>query len=88
MPQIDHDDTVNREELQTLQAEIQNLPLENIDRDLAELSHEIEFLEAQVEVDLGSYSPEQLARAYGKIAHLKRRAEILKIELNTRNSKK
>lgn len=76
------------QELQVLQAEVHRLPSEDIDRDLAELSHEIDFLDEQVRVDLESYSPEQLTRASGKIAHLRQKAEILRIELDGRNSMK
>jgi len=90
MPKNDQEDDSAKlnQELLTLQAEAHELSSDNLDRDLAELSHEIEFLDEQVRVDIESYSPEQLAEAWGKIAYLKQRADILKVELDRRNSAK
>jgi len=80
------EDKLNQD-LKSLQAELPELPSERIDRELAEVSHEIEFLESQVIADIGSYSPEELKRANEKISHFKQRAEIFRIQLNLRSSK-
>ena len=72
------------QELQSLQAQVLDLPLDELGRDLAEVSMDLAFLEAQLGVDIGSYSPKELEKANGKISYLKQRAEILKIELSRR----
>ena len=48
------------------------------------ISYDIDFLERQVQADLRSYSPKELSGARAKIARLKQRSEILKIELSRR----
>jgi hypothetical protein len=63
-----------------------NLSSEEIDRDLAEVLTEIEFLKEQVKYDFKSYSQKDLKRANEKISQLMRSAEILKIELDRRKN--
>ena len=60
------------------------LSAEELDRDFAEVSLEIEFLEAQVQSELESYSPVALKHAENKILVLKRKAENLKNEIEMR----
>ena len=64
---------------------MENLSPQVLDRDLAEFSIEIQFLEDQIRLDIERYSADELTRAYSKISHFKRRAEIFKIELDRRN---
>jgi hypothetical protein len=73
-------------DLISLREKAHNLPLFELDRDVVEISIEIEFLEIQVECDLGSYTPKDLLAAYEKISHYKQKAEILKTELANRSS--
>lgn len=58
--------------------------LDELDRDFAEITNDITFLESQVECDLGSYTSEQLAAFYKRISRMKKKAEILKAERATR----
>jgi hypothetical protein len=58
--------------------------MEELDRDVSELSNDINFLESQVQADLSSYSSVELTIAYDKIADRKRKLEILKAELDCR----
>jgi len=74
-------------DLISLQEKARTLSDDLLDRDIAEISTEIDFLEEQVRVDLRSYSPKSLEEAHRRIAHFKQRAEILKIELARRSSK-
>ena len=57
-----------------------------LDRDLAEITNEIQFLEDQLQCDLGSYSPEQLMRGREKIADFKKKAESIQVELERRKA--
>jgi hypothetical protein len=85
LPQMDSDNNLN-EELLSLQAKVQNLPSDQLDREFAELSVEISFLQDQIQADVGSYGTDDLAKAQEKINHYKRRSEIIKIELDRRTS--
>ena len=76
-----------RKELESLRGDVLKLTSEELDRDLAELNHEIQFLEEQMRVDIGSYPPAELERANAKIVHFKQKAEILKMEISSRKSK-
>lgn len=76
------------QELASLREKAQKLPPQLLDRDLAEVSIEIQFLEAQIRADPDSYTADQLARAHTKIARFKKRAEILKTELDRKNPPK
>lgn len=78
-------DTEKSEEIK-VNAAIRNLSLEELDRDLAEIACEIDFLEAQLSCDLRSYSPEALMEAREKISRFKKRAQILDIELGKRKN--
>jgi len=62
------------------------LSTEELDRDFAEISAEVDFLEEQVRCDFGSYSPKVLMMAREKISLYKKKAEILKIELGKRRN--
>jgi len=75
------------QELELLQARVRNLSSITLDRDLAEVSLEVNFLEEQVRADFGSYSPVALLRAKEKISLFNQKAEILNIELRRRTSK-
>jgi len=59
----------------------QNLPKDELVRDLAELELEIAFLEAQLQAEPGTYSPRELQSGYGKVASFKQKADILRFEL-------
>jgi hypothetical protein len=72
----------------SLRERARTLSMEELDRDHAEICAEIDFLDSQIQCDLGNYSPVQLLAAQGKIAHFKQKAEILKIELDERLSEK
>jgi len=85
MAQSGKDDDLDSE-LRSLHARVLTLPTDVIDRDLAEISHEISFLEAQVSADPGSYSEAGLKMAGARISRFKRKSEILKAELARRGS--
>jgi len=84
LSQADPDDNFDLE-LRSLRKEVQNSSTEILDRDLAEISSEIQFLEDQVRNDIERYSLDEKKKAYSKISYFKRRAEIFKIELDRRN---
>jgi len=84
LSQSDPDDNLDQE-LLSLRREVVNLSPRVLDRDLAENSIEIQFLEDQIRLDVGSYSADELRKANSKVSRLKRRAEIFKIELERRN---
>jgi hypothetical protein len=73
------------QELLMLQEKVHNLPSRLLDRDLAEVSIEIQFLEDQVKADIEYYSTQELKRAKAKISRFKKRADILKTESDRRN---
>jgi hypothetical protein len=73
------------QELLMLQEKVHNLPSQLLDRDLAEVSIEIQFLEDQVKADIEHYSTGELKRAKAKISRFKKRADILKTESDRRN---
>ena len=63
---------------------MQGLSAAELDRDLVDLCADVEFLESQIECDLGSYSPSELVTAHEKVSKFKIRREILKMELENR----
>jgi len=65
---------------------IWSLSIEDLDRNLVEISWEIKFLEEQVKCDLESYSSKELDEALGKISSFREKESILKIELERRRS--
>ena len=71
-----------------LKIRVRNLSMGEIDRELAEISLEISFLEEQVESDLEGYSTLDLERGREKISILKRRSQIYQIELERRKNSK
>jgi len=86
---IDKDKSaIDAEMLEEKEAEgkVRKLPLEELDRDYAEISSEIEFLEEQLRCDIGGYTPEALGEAKEKIAHFRKKAKFLEIELERRKS--
>jgi len=76
-----------RKEIESFRADSSTLTTGELDRELAEFSNEIQFLEEQVGADFDSYQPAQLERAKEKIARFKKKAEILEMEISRRNSK-
>jgi hypothetical protein len=74
------------EDILSLQARASSIPLAQLDLDYVELSNDIDFLEAQVKYDMGSYDKKGLEASYAKINHYKQRAEVLRIELARRES--
>jgi hypothetical protein len=71
-------------ELISFRKEVQGLSSEILDRDLAELSNDIEFLEIQVDSDPGGYTLKELHSAREKISGLREKAEICRAELRNR----
>jgi len=67
-----------------LRKKAQGLPIQELDRDVAELSNDIKFLESQLKEDLISYSSEELSIAHRKIANYKLKLEILEAEITQR----
>jgi hypothetical protein len=71
-------------ELIYFQQRATTLAIEILDKDLAELLLDIEFVEAQVQVETGKYTPSDLAIAEEKISLLRRKAEIARLEISRR----
>ncbi len=69
-----------------LQKKVKTLSKQELDLKIAELSYDVDFLERQVQADLRSYSPKELSDVRAKIARLKLRSEILKIEFSRRDN--
>jgi hypothetical protein len=69
----------------TVQDDLKGRTSEELDRDLAEVSMDIEFLTAQVKLDMESYSPDNLEAAYGKISEFDRKRKLIEFELQNRN---
>jgi len=69
------------DDLYSFHERVRNTPFELLERDLPELLNDIQFLEAQLDCDIGSYSPAELEKAKEKIAKLKQKADIIKSEL-------
>ena len=67
--------------------EIQNLSTDEIERDIAEIENDVTFLEVQVKIDAGSYTPTDLKHAKSKINLTRRKAELLKREFGSRQYK-
>lgn len=78
------DDDLDRE-IQSFQKKVLNFSIDEIERELSELSKEVSFLESQVEVDLDSYSEIELEIARRKINQFKRKIGVLTAELLRRN---
>lgn len=74
-------------ELITFQLTTERLSTEDLDRDFAELSSDIQFLDAQIASDLETYSTEELERAIAKTALLKLKAEIIVLEMKKRRER-
>jgi len=72
------------QELRDLETRISKLPIEELDRNFAELCNDVDFLEAQVNCDLGSFSPKDLHDANERISGLKKQRNLMKIELEKR----
>jgi hypothetical protein len=77
----------DQRELISFQEITKSLPTETLDRDLAEISYDIDFLKAQVSAEIGNYTPAGLEKASEKIFLLKQKAEIAKLELLKRNNR-
>jgi hypothetical protein len=79
-------DSDGDEDVVNFEARLRKLPSEKLDRDLTETNYEIEFVEEQIRVDLQSYSSIDLQNANEKLSILKRKGELLKIELAARQN--
>jgi RNA recognition motif-containing protein len=80
---IDEDEVNSAEDfLRTLWV----LSFQELDRDIAEISTEIRFTEEQMKTDFARYSPENTSRVSEKVSVLRKKAEIMKIELEKRKS--
>jgi len=73
-------------DLSRFKTEILKLSMEIVDRDLAEVSRDISFVDEQLKTDLQGYSTEELRRAFEKVSALKRKRDLLKEELAARAS--
>jgi len=83
-PDFENEDEVEKSDTFEFQKKARSLTVEELDRDVAELSNDVKFLESQLQADLTSYSSAELAIAQRKIANRKRRLEILEAELTQR----
>lgn len=61
------------------------LSIQLLDKDLAELSYDIQFLDAQVNADVKSYAPRDHPRATAKISFLRQKSKIIVLELDLHN---
>jgi len=68
--------TVPRE-LDETRSDVQRLQTAELERSIAEIKHDINFLEDQIDNDLASYSPIALEKAKLRIQLAKRKAEIM-----------
>jgi MEDS: MEthanogen/methylotroph, DcmR Sensory domain len=71
--------------MKALEKRIKTLSKEELDREIAELSNDLNFLESQVQADFESYSSDALIASSRKIADIKRKLELHKIELARRD---
>jgi len=78
---------LNLEDLALFRQKAKALSVESLDKDLAELSYDIQFLDAQLNADLQSYAPVELARATEKISLLRQKAEIIVLELDKKRQR-
>jgi len=80
----DHKEVLRKQkedqELTKFSEQVRNRPVEELERDVAELSFEIELLETQLRVGLKEYSPKDLQEGYAKIALLRKKLELMKLE--------
>jgi len=72
-------------ELLSFSAKISKLSSPQLDRDLAELKIDINFLEEQVKADPRSYSPQEFRRSQTRILFLKSKAQLIEKELDKKN---
>jgi len=70
------------EDLDTFRQKVKNASSQQLEKDLAGISGDVEFLNAQVEADLRSYSPVELEKSEEKISRLRQKADIIKFELS------
>jgi len=68
------------EDLEFFREKAKNTKPDKLESDLAELFEEIQFMIAQVEADVGSYTPADLERFKEKILRLRKKAEVAKRE--------
>ena len=81
-------ETKLRQELNTFRLKTKNLSSDEIQQKLERLTADIQFLEDQVRADFGSYSLKQLEENRIKIDHLRRKMEILEVELARKTLKR
>ena len=77
--------TKDEETISQVALQIQNLPVDELERDLSEIRNDISFLVMQVRIDLGEYSPLDLQKAVAKISLFKRKEEMMTDEYNKRS---
>ena len=74
-----HAQVRSTQQIEQFQLDIKSEPPHELERDLAEITFEVSFMEAQVKSEIG-YTPAELEIANEKISVLKRKAVILKLE--------
>lgn len=67
-----------------IDSDVRDLSFEALDRDLAEISIDVKFLQEQLAVDRNGYSSPDLNDAERKISQFQKRAEMLGLELEKR----
>lgn len=73
--------------LMSFQQEIESHRPEILDRDLAEVLLEIQFLLDQIASNIAGYSQADLEKATLKVSLLRRKAEIARLELRKRGNR-
>jgi hypothetical protein len=78
------DSNGNEDDMTNFVARIHGRSARELDRDLAEEIIEASFLEEQITVDLQSYSPSDLQKANERVSVIKKKCELLRAELESR----
>lgn len=79
-----HAQVRSTQQIEQFQLDIKSESPHELERDLAEITFEVSFMEAQVKSEIGDYTPAELEIANEKIWVLKRKAVILKLEYESR----
>jgi len=78
----------NEKELLEFSKKATEMSTSDLDRDLVETRHDIEFLEAQIKVDASSFTSDDLERANARIELLRRKVDIMEKEFYKRSTQK